>query len=139
MMAKWGGHKLATSAVLYSLSSAATRGGSGFSVHERVLFTACEFWAAARNSVLLEHLSLEFDEPESMLRAAEQSFARIGLSSVANVLREGLLDLTRTDQALQLAQVALNIEKALACIKEPVDEILADFALHGPGIRTSKS
>jgi hypothetical protein len=124
-MPKWKGHKPATSAVLVDLLTTAHTGGVKFSRSERVLFTACEFWAAARNRALAGLLS---DDAENQLSAAEQSFKIIGLNKAALVLRSGRIKLAEIDTPLPLERVAATIENALAAIDEPVDEAIANFA-----------
>jgi len=124
-MPNWDGHRPATSAVLIDLITTAHSGRVRFSRSERVLFTACEFWAAARNRSLLGLLS---DDAESQLRAAEESFTAMGLTKSALILRSGRMSLMQSDPPATLEQVAENIERALGDIEEPVDEVIAGFA-----------
>lgn len=129
-MSNWEGHKPATSAVLLDLLTTAQSGSMKFSRSERVLFTACEFWAAAQNRALAELLS---DDAQYQLQAAEQSFAAIGLTKAALILHVGLMKLA-VDRPVPLHKVAENIENALANIDEPVDEALARFASAQAGV-----
>ena len=92
---------------------------------EKALFTACEFWASARNRNLLGQLS---DDAIAQLRAAEASFTVIGLTQVASVLRCARVELTETDPPPVLRDVVENIEKCLGDSDEPVDQALAEFA-----------
>jgi hypothetical protein len=124
-MPNWKGHRPATSTVLVDLLTTAHTGGVKFSRSERVLFTACEFWAAARNHALAGLLG---DDAEAQLCAAEESFKTIGLKKAALVLRSGRIKLTEIDRPLPLQRVATTIENALAAIDEPVDEAIANFA-----------
>jgi hypothetical protein len=124
-MPNWEGHKPATSAVLIDLITTAHSGRVRFSRSERVLFTACEFWAAARNRSLLGLLS---EDAESQLQAAEESFTAMGLAKSALVLRRGREKLMKNDPPVTLRRLAENIETALADIDEPVDEVIAGFA-----------
>jgi hypothetical protein len=124
-MPKWEGHRPATSAVLIDLITTAHSGRVRFSRSERVLFTACEFWAAARNRSLLGLLR---DDAESQLQGAEESFTVMGLTKSALILRSGRMNLLESDPPATLEDVAEDIERALSDIEEPVDEIIAGFA-----------
>jgi hypothetical protein len=121
----WEGHQPATSARLLDVMTTATSGSAKVSRSEKALFTACEFWASARNRNLLGQLS---DDAITQLRAAEASFTVIGLTQVAGVLRRARIDLTETDSPPPLHNVVENIEKCLADSGEPVDQVLAEFA-----------
>src|SRR5258708_809123 len=80
----WEGHQPATSARLLDVMTTATSGSAKVSRSEKVLFTACEFCASARNRNLLGQLS---DDAIPHLRAAEPSFTVMGLPQVAAVWR----------------------------------------------------
>jgi hypothetical protein len=121
----WEGHQPATSERLLDVMTTATTGSAKVSRSEKVLFTACEFWASARNRTLLGQLS---DDAITQLRAAEASFTVIGLTQVASVLRRARVDLTEIDPPPSLRAVAEYIEKSLADSGERVDQALADFA-----------
>ena len=121
----WEGHQPATSERLLDVMTTATTGSAKVSRSEKALFTACEFWASARNRTLLGQLS---DDAITQLRAAEVSFTVIGLTQVAKVLRRARVDLTEIDPPPALSDVAENIEKDFAGSGEPVDQALADYA-----------
>jgi hypothetical protein len=121
----WEGHQPATSERLLDVMTTATSGSAKVSRSEKALFTACEFWASARNHSLLGQLS---DDAITQLRAAEASFTVIGLAQVASVLRRARVDLTETDPPPALRDVVEIIEKSLGDSSEPVDQVLADFA-----------
>jgi hypothetical protein len=120
----WEGHKPGTSSVLLDLATTAESGKVKFSWSERALFTACEFWAAARNHSLGSHLS---DDPLEQLHAAEESFDAMGLSKTATIIRRGRVTLTGNNPA-SYRQVAKQIEMGLDALDEPVDEVLENFA-----------
>jgi hypothetical protein len=121
----WEGHQPVTSARLLDVMTTATSGSAKVSRSEKALFTACEFWASARNHNLLGQLS---DDAITQLRAAEASFTVIGLTQAASVLRRARLHLTETDPPPALSDVVENIEKCLGDSGEPVDQALAEFA-----------
>jgi hypothetical protein len=121
----WGGHKPATSALLLDVITTAATGSAKVSRADRVLFTACEFWASARNRSLLSQLS---DEPLTQLRAAEAAFTVIGLNKAAGIVQRGRMALMKTSPPASLQVVADSIEGELATLDEPVDQMIADFA-----------
>lgn len=121
----WSGHKPATSAVLLDVITTAATGSAQVSRADRVLFTACEFWASARNGSLLGQLS---DEPLTQLRAAEAAFTVIGLRKAAGIVQRGRMALMKTSPPVSLKVVADSIEGELATLDEPVDQMIADFA-----------
>ena len=124
-MADWEGHETATSAELLEVITTAATGAARPSHSDRILFTACEFWASARNCTLLEQLS---EDPLPQLRAAETAFAAIGLAGVAGIVLRGRTTLERDTQLTSLPQVAEGIEKCLADTDEPVDQKIAAYA-----------
>jgi hypothetical protein len=121
----WSGHKPATSAVLLDVITTAATGSAQVSRADRVLFTACEFWASARNSSLLGQLS---EEPMTQLRAAEAAFTVIGLRRAADIVQRGRMALMKTSPPVALKVVADSIERELATLDEPVDQMIADLA-----------
>ena len=125
-MSTWEGHKSVTRTVLLGVLTRATTESATPPEVDRVLFTACEFWAAARTFTLLGHIN---DNSVSRLRAAEAAFRAMGVPKTADVLRQGSMALTERDSRA-LLQVAEDIERALDEIDEPVDLVIADFARH---------
>ena len=123
-MAIWGGHKPATSAVLLVLLTKASAGGASFSYAERVLFIACEFWAAVRNRTLHDYLT---DDAQTKIREAEEAFGAMRLPGVGKLLRQGYLESKGADPPQSLAQLAAHMEDQLAHIEEPVDEAIEQF------------
>jgi len=121
----WDGHKPATSAVLLDVITTAATGSAKVTRADRVLFTACEFWASARNGSLLSQLS---DDPVNQLRAAEAAFTVIGLRNAAGIVQRGRMDMMRTNPPVPLQAVTETLEKELAMLDEPVDQMIADFA-----------
>jgi hypothetical protein len=123
-MPNWEGHERDTSERLLDVIITASTGSAKVSRSDRILFVACEFWAAARNCTLVEQLR---DDPAAQLRAAEESFAAIGLAKSAKCLRLGRAALT-ADPPATLQDVAESIENWLADVDEPVDMMIAEFA-----------
>ena len=121
----WEGHNPTTSAVLLDVMTTATTGSAKVSRSDRVLFTACEFWASARNHTLFEQLS---DDAVPQLVGAEAAFIAIGLTEAARIVNHGRRALAQLDRPGSLRDVAKIIEKSLAEIAEPVDQMIAEFA-----------
>lgn len=121
----WEGHKPATSALLLDVITTAATGSAKVTRADRVLFTACEFWASARNGSLMSQLS---DDPVGQLRAAEAAFTVIGLKKAAGIVQRGRMDMMRTAPPVPLQAVTEALEKELASLDEPVDQMIADFA-----------
>jgi hypothetical protein len=124
-MGQWEGHKIDTSAALLDVITTAVTGSARPSHSDRILFTACEFWASARNCTLFDQLR---DDPVTQLETAEAAFTDIGLVGVATIVARGLRMLTEDPQPESLAQVAKTIESSLAETDEPVDQVIATYA-----------
>jgi hypothetical protein len=124
-MPDWSGHERDTTAMLLDVLTTATTGSAKISRANRVLFTACEFWAAARNGSLLDQLR---ENTLVQLRAAEAAFTVIGLTKAPGVLHHGRLALTQSDPPVSLQSVVEFIETSFAELDEPVDRMIADYA-----------
>jgi hypothetical protein len=126
-IAHWPGHQVQTSLVVEALlRRCAAESAPQVSRAERVLYTACEFWAAAMNRALRQHLGRPV---VARLRAGEESFVTIGAHSVAATLRLARTDLTAVTPAVPLHKVVSGIEEALARTDDLVDELIAQFAI----------
>ena len=134
-MPDWSGHERDTSSVLLDVITTATSGSAKISRADRVLFTACEFWAAARNGSLTELLR---GAPLARLRAAETAFNVIGLTKATRVLNHGRVALTENASPAALRNVVEFIETSLADLDEPVDRIIGDYAGHQASERENK-
>jgi len=130
----WEGHEPDTSARLLDVLITATTGSAKVSQADRVLFVACEFWAAARNRSLAQQLR---DPAIPQLREAEEAFTVIGLPTTAGYLRLGRLSLTEFNPPTAIKDVAENIETWLADVDEPVDLKIAEFAKKQASVRKS--
>jgi hypothetical protein len=124
-MPDWSGHERNTTAMLLDVLTTATTGSAKISRANRVLFTAGEFGAAARNGSLMEQLR---ENAVAQLRAAEAAFTVIGLTKAPGVLHHGRLALTQSDPPVTLQSVVEFMETSLAELDEPVDRMIADYA-----------
>jgi hypothetical protein len=125
-MTAWSGHHRRTSSVLLALLADAAAGRKQLTAGERTLIFACEFWAAVMNQTLAEHLGRNIG---SRVRAAEQAFSAIGAQNVATVLRRAQLELGRRHPHAALQQAVAGLEASLARIDEPVDNVIALYAI----------
>jgi hypothetical protein len=121
----WAGHRPATSAAILALLTKASEGSESFSYSERVLFVACEFWAAARSGSLQRHLS---NEARIKLQEAEEAFGAIGLIRVESVLHLANIEMKAPSSSTAVERAAKEIEERVALVEEPVDEALESFA-----------
>ena len=124
-MADWNGHMPATTRALLASMTRATATPLEVSQDDRILFTACEFWASARHRGLFHRLR---NDAVAQLSAAETAFHVIGTQKVARVLREAQDTLTSHDPPVPLQDLCESLQVVLATIDEPVDRLLAEFA-----------
>ena len=122
---RWPGHTPTTSKLLLRVLLRAQSGDQRFSYAERVLFTACEFWAAVQNHTLEGYLGLDASH---QLRVAEEAFAVIGLVSTPALLRLERSQLSDQASPAALREMAARIEDALGRSEERVDVKLGVFA-----------
>ena len=124
-MAEWKGHMAATRGALLAAMGRATAAPETISQSDRVLFTACEFWASAMNDGLFSRLRLD---AIAQLEAASAAFHVIGVHKVEAVLQRGQTALTSRGPLVSLQQVCESMQMELATMDEPVDRLLAEFA-----------
>ena len=67
-MDAWRGHLPITSRMLLRILSKAAAGKSEFSRAERILYTACEFWAAAAARSIAAHLGAPLGSVKTWVR-----------------------------------------------------------------------
>ena len=127
LMATWHGHAPITSEVLLSILERAVAGANDLSRAERILYTACEFWAATAARTIVTHLG---SEPADNLRDAVTAFSAIGAVRVASTLNTVVSDLSHDSTQQQARQRLSVLEDNLSNTTEPVDELIACFAQH---------
>jgi hypothetical protein len=125
-MDTWHGHSTITSSVLVALLRRAGAGDTTFTAADRVLYTVCEFWAAAAADGLVEHLG---SEPLDRLRAAYVAFSAIGAVQAAGTLR-GVVDQFPEEppSAKWVQERSSELEAGLRANAETVDRLIAKFA-----------
>jgi hypothetical protein len=124
-MPEWNGHERDTSVELLDVLTTVTTGSARICRADRILFTACEFWAAARNRSLTEQLR---EKPTAQLLAAEAAFTVIGLTKAATLLHHGRMALMEGDPPVSSQHVAEFIETSFADLDEPIDRMIAAYA-----------
>ena len=124
-MADWNGHLPATTAALFAVLMRATAAPDTVFQYDRVLSTACEFWASTRHRGLLAYLN---DDAIARLSAAETAFRAIGAHKAAAILHRGQSALAHHDPLVSLKCACDPMEADLANCDEPVDQLLSDFA-----------
>jgi hypothetical protein len=125
-MTAWDGHYDVTAQVLDGLFERAVEDSAAYSNDERALFGACEFWAAARQRRLSEHLR---EAAPLKLRAAQLALLRLGAVRTAHAVHRTRIELTELSSLRTLNQVVAELETTLAHGDEPVDDLIARFAL----------
>jgi hypothetical protein len=100
-MTSWYGHLPVTSIALFSILSRLATDDCDFSRDERVLFTACEYWAAVSATDLRSHLGRR---PAGRLRAA-------GFEELNHMDSQELYDeyIARLEQQLQVTDDSVDV------------------------------
>ena len=115
----------ATRARLASILERVVQGDARFTLAERVLVTACEFWALAMAGELHSQTELR---AIGKLRFASTVYEAIGADGVADELRIAHGDLARLQTRLQRKSRLKLLEARLRVSAEPVDQLLAQLA-----------
>ena len=114
----------------------AITGSAKLSQSDRLLFTACEFWASVRNRTLLTQLA---EDAVSQLRAAEIALTAMGLSDTTSIVRRARMDITEFNASARFTQIIETMENSLADSYELVDQAIADFADRQARARINRS
>jgi len=121
----WRGHFPVTSVALLSLLHRAAADQLGFSRVERILWIACEFWAAVNARELHAHLDTGLGDP---LREARSAFSAIGATVVVKTLHQVAAGTTGAVSRETRRERISEIEQRLLRIPEAVDMLIARFA-----------
>lgn len=97
---------------------------------EQTLLTVCEFWYAVTSGALPEHLKT--DAIVQLMRAQE-AFTGLGAIRIASTLRAAVAQITRKHSPVPIHTTAAHIEEALSRTEDPVDELIARFAIEKMG------
>ena len=123
---EWRGHLRSTRYVLEPLLlRCAEEENPRISLPERLLFNACEFWAAVANRCLIRHLGRA---PHWRLAMATDAFEGCGAIRVARVLRRQASALPTKPSGETVEQTVAALEAALLPMSQEIDTALARFA-----------
>lgn len=122
----WPGHLEITSKSLLSILERAAGGASDFSIAERSLFMACEFWAATKSRTLAGHLGADALET---LQTLGTIFATMGAVGVAGELDAAAVCLSARRGEMRRQHCISGLQDRLLVTAEPVDTLLARFAV----------
>lgn len=115
---------------------AESHGAPALSDPEETLLTVCDFWFAVNTGALSEELRT--DTLAQLLRA-HGAFTRLGAVRIASTLRAGASQLTRELAPLSVQKTAAHIAEALARTEDPVDDLIAQFAIDRMDMASSSS
>jgi hypothetical protein len=121
----WRGHFPVTSVALLSLLHRAAADQLEFSRVERILWIACEFWAAVNARELNAHLDTELGDP---LRDARSAFSAIGATIVVKTLHQVAVGAAGAASKGTRSERISDIEGRLLRLPESVDMLIARFA-----------
>jgi hypothetical protein len=121
----WGGHLPATQLKLLAILERVVCGDANFTLAERGLVTACEFWALAMAGDLHRSTGAR---AISRLRYLSTIYAALGAVSVAKDLRDAHRMLVRA-RTLQQRRIRFRaLEDSLRGNQDSVDVLIARFA-----------
>ena len=111
-------------------------GTHGLSRDERILLTACEFWAAARRDRLNSYCGAD---PLVRLGAAAFSFSRLGAIRVVSALRISIQSLEGRDNPSVTDSVLRRLYELLQQQTDNVEERITTFACSTMAVELSNS
>jgi len=124
-MTRWQGSLPLASASLVSTFEAAAKRGVQFSLAERALFLACEFWNAISARRVIEHLGAGAIDA---LRYMSIIYSAIGAHAVARAMVLAIAELEGTSIAQTRHEHLATLQVLLLKTGDPVDELIVRFA-----------
>jgi hypothetical protein len=124
-MKNWPGHLPITCMVLFSILKRATTEECEFSRDERVLVTACEFWAAVSASELRAHLG---SQPTERLRAAGIALGSLGAVALVQTVFAGIDELMNLKTRECRDECVDRLEHRLQLTEDSVDVLIGLMA-----------
>ena len=124
--ASWPGHLEITSKSLLSILERSTNGAGDISIAERSLFMACEFWAAIKTRTLAQHLGAN---ASGTLPIMGMIFSTLGATGVARDIDAARTDLATMAGDRHRQRCVNDLQNRLLLTEEPVDTLLARFAI----------
>lgn len=123
-MDRWLGYLPVSSASLLSTFERAARNGVQFSLAERALFMACEFWTAISARKLSAHLGADSVDA---LRYMSIVYSGIGAHDVARTLIVAIGELEATSHRQVRDNCVAALQERLLKSRDPVDQLIARF------------
>ena len=124
-MDRWQGSLPLASASLLSIVEKAAKGGVQFSLAERALFLACEFWSAISARGVIEHLGAGSIDA---LRYMSIIYSAIGAHGAARAMVDAIGELEGASHPQSQHKSLASLQVSLLKTQEPVDELIARFA-----------
>lgn len=124
-MDRWQGSLPLASASLISTFERAVKRGVQFSLAERALFLACEFWSAISRRRVIEHLGAGSIDA---LRYLSIIYSAIGAHGVVRAMVVAISELEGTSLPQTRYQYLTSLQLRLLTTPDPVDELIARFA-----------
>lgn len=124
---QWSGHSAVTRRRLLTILERAAGGLQDFSVAERALHMACEFWAAVESQTLQVFLG---PTPAKQMRYFATIYGAIGATEVAR-------EVAASAEAVRLAGSSSRCAAGIALLQErlrdttdPLNDLIARFSQH---------
>lgn len=124
-MKPWPGHLPITRLVVFTILNRAAVHESDFSDDERMLCTACEFWAAVAAGELSDHLG---SQPAARLRTAGIALRSLGAEASPRHIFTALDELRNLRPGVQCDEAIVHLARQLQATDESIDELLGLFA-----------
>ncbi len=123
--AVWPGHLPVTQRALMAIMVNATSGTDKFKWPERILYTACERWAAIARADPAVDMELGYVE---RLQTDRFAFTAIGAEHVARSLESALMDIRRLQAPEEVRARLAELPDELLSTRGLTDQILAAYA-----------
>ncbi len=124
---QWGGHSAVTRRRLLTILERAAGGLQDFSVAERALRMACEFWAAVESQTLQAFLG---PTPAKQLRYFAIIYGAIGATEVAREVEASAEALRLAGSGSRRAAGIAQLQERLRDSADPLNELITRFAQH---------
>ena len=125
MDSQWGGHSAVTRRKLLEILERADDGCEDFSMVDRILFTACEFWVAVEAGTLKSFLGTTALE---QLRCTAFAYRAIGAVEVAREVEAAFRALTLADTSGRRVQCIEGLQARLRQSAEPTSDLIDRFS-----------
>jgi hypothetical protein len=124
MHSQWSGHSAVTRMKLLEILERAGEGSDDFSMAERILYTACEFWAAVEAGTLGEFLG---PRAVQQLRRSAFAYSSIGAAGVARELELTVAVLSQAGTSDGRRECIGSLQERLRQSAEPISDLIDRF------------